>query len=186
MAVASFEITSNTRKIVARFAALPQRAQRAVAGRLRSALLVVESRVLRGADLKWRRGGAGLAGRLASFVRLGGPRGIDAEIGFRRTSGFPYELAQEFGARARPGGAMSIPVTAEARSAGGASRFGGALFRPAGTHVLAERVGRQLQVHYVLVKSIPPSLHFRRSVERSMPLIEDAILGGMDAAAERS
>ncbi len=173
------QITAEQQQLAERFAALPEAVRTAYIRGLRRALLVTEGRVRQGADLQWRRGNAGLAGRLTSYARPGGATGIDAAIGFRATSGFPYELAQEFGARAKPGRAMAIPVTPAARRhserGAGPRTFPGGLFFLKGPNaaVLAARgtKGTAAQVHYVLKKSIPPRLNFRRTVRQNYDYI---------------
>ena len=98
----SFE--SNAAEILRRFERLSTGLQEGVLVGLRRGLLLAESAVRRNTSLKWRRGAAGLSGRLTSYARKVGGQ-VDAAIGFRKTRAFPYELAQEFGAKAKGGGA---------------------------------------------------------------------------------
>ena len=132
---------------------------------------MAEDRVRRQTKIKSRRGSAGLMGRLTSHVSRTGALGIDGVIGFRRTKGFPYELSQEFGARAKPGKAMAIPVSKEAKASSGPREMGIELFIPKGTNVLAESIGKgrhaRVKAHWVLVRSIAPRLRFRESVLES-------------------
>ena len=96
------------------------------------------------------------------------------------------ELSQEFGAKAKAGGAMAIPVSPAARKAGAPGNMNVELFIPAGTHVLAEQRKNQLEafrkgkgafeVHYVLVKSIPPRLNFRESVTSGLSIVFAEVL----------
>lgn len=183
--------TTNAPELVAKFRRLAPHVRAGVVKGLKGALLVTEGRVRRGAGLKWRRGGAGLAGRLTSYARQGGRYGIDAAIGFRRTAGFPYEMSQEFGAKAKPGSAMTIPISPVARrnsERGGRARdLGVKLFRPNGTNVLLEARKRGEPVlHYVLVSSIPPRLRFRETVAASQRLIMDGVLDGARRAAAQA
>ena len=180
MPIALKYVSEDAQRIARQFAALPPAVRAAYVRGLTRALLVAEGRVRRGADLKWRRGNAGLAGRLTSYARESGSTGIDARIGFRATSGFPYELSQEYGARAKPGKALAIPLTPQARHhserGGGPRTFpGGPLFLLKGPNaaVLASQPkgSRVAKAHYVLKKSIPPALHFRRTVQANLEYI---------------
>ncbi len=178
------KISSNAAEVIRRYRALPPKVQAGVERGLRGALLQIESKVRMNASLKWRRGAAGLSGRLASVVRRGGMLGIKGEIGFRKTSRFPYELAQEFGARARPGGAMTIPLTAEAKAAESARQMQSLFVYRArsGKAFLAEAIqGKRftrLIMHFLLVKDIPPRLKFRETVLANVRLISDGIVDG--------
>lgn len=181
---ATLQLSADAQNVIAYFRALPQVVRQEVATGLRRSLLVMVGKVLQNTGLKWRRGAAGLAGRLTSYCRLGGPLGIDAAIGFRKTRGFPYEMAQEYGARARGGGAMAIPVTEEAKAhserGGGPRDFGITLgvIKTAGGAVLAETSAKKFIVHYVLKKSIPPRLRFRETVAANVEIINRGIMDG--------
>jgi hypothetical protein len=182
----SVEISSEeAQRLVARFNQLPTAVREGVRKGIAGALLVVETRVKTSTGLKWRRGAAGLAGRLTSFATLGGAMGIDAAIGFRRTRGFPYELSQEYGAKAKPGKAMAIPISPIARqmSERGQSPKDwprGRLFRLPGTRVLVESTGPKAKpiLHYFLTKSIPPRLRFIETVRANVGEIERGVLTG--------
>jgi hypothetical protein len=152
----------------------------------------VEDDVRSNAELKFTGGRSGMLSRLTSFVELGpGVIGISGVIGFRRTRNFPYELSQEYGAQAKAGGAMAIPVSDEARSLSergiSAKDFPRALFIPGASSieeaqlarggVLAESTGRgTLMVHYVLVKRIRPRLHFRDTLIKSQDMVAREVL----------
>ena len=185
------QMSTNVSELLQKFWALPPEVRAGVRDGLAGALLDVEGRVKSNARLKWRRGNAGLAGRLTSYAKLTSDLGIEAAIGFRNTRGFPYELAQEFGAKARGGGAMAIPVTPMARrhsDRGGSPRNlpGVKLIRLPNTHVLVETRKRAApKVHYVLVKSIPPRLRFRETVASRRFWIERGILDGARRGARR-
>jgi hypothetical protein len=159
-------IASNTGAILRQFDRMPKTLQGAVVRGLTRGLLVTEDRVRRRTGIKSRHGAAGLMGRLTSFVQTGmRDAAVDGIIGFRKTRGFPYELSQEFGAKAKPGKAMAIPVTREARRYRGPRDFPGGLFVPHRQHVLAQKTrGGKMLVHYILVRSIPPRLRFRKTV----------------------
>ena len=162
---------------MARFERLPTELQGTVRKGLALGLLLVEEQVKRRADVRLSGGRSGLAGRLTSYVEVGGRRfAVDGVIGFRRTRGFPYELAQEYGARAKPGGAMAIPISPEAKMLSqqgiSARDFPRELFSPKHSRVLGESLGGgRMQVHYVFVKSIAPRLHFRENVEDNMDIV---------------
>jgi hypothetical protein len=168
-------------EVLRSFQKLPAEIQAGVLGKLRGALIVVQDRVRMWTRVKWRRGAGGLSGRLTSFAQKDSALGIDAAIGFRRRRGFPYELAQEIGARAKAGKAMAIPVSAKARrlsDAGvGPRSFPGKLFIPPHTHVLAEAYQRGAgkggikAIHYSLVKSIPARLRFFYTAMRNAEFI---------------
>jgi len=180
------QISSNARQILERFERLPDETQQAVKRGLARGLLLVEEEVKRRTDVRLSGSRSGLASRLTSYVEIAvGPIAIDGVIGFRKTRGFPYELAQEFGARARAGGAMAIPISDEAKALGergiSAKDFPRDLFRPEKSHVLAESMGdARLEVHYVLVKSIPPRLHFRENVEDNLDIVGREIVKEWD------
>lgn len=177
------QITGNAAELVARFNRLEPAAREGIRRGIAGALLSIESKVLQGAGVKWRRGAGGLAGRLTSYARLGGAWGVDAAIGFRRTQGFPYELAQEFGAKAKGGGSLAIPISQEARGAsdrglGARSMEGLFVLRANGKAFLARQVKRHLEIHYILKKSIPPRLRFRENVMNNAGLVSDGVMHG--------
>lgn len=176
------QISSNARAILARFERLPSELRAVVKRGLARGLLLLEEEVKRRADVRFTGARSGLASRLTSHVEVGlGPVGIDGVIGFRKTRGFPYELAQEFGAKARAGGAMAIPVSPEAKALGqrgvSARQFPRTLFSPKGCGILAERLASdQLVVHYVFAKSIPPRLHFRETVADNVGVVGNEVV----------
>lgn len=176
-------ITSNAADIIRQFERLPKDMQEGVRTGLTRGLLLAETAVLRETGVKLRRGAAGLAGRLTSVVRVGGPMAIEGRIGFRKTKGFPYELSQEFGAKAKPGGAMAIPVTSTARRYPSPRDFPKPLVliktRAFGSGaVLIESGRRSSKLQYVFVKSIKPRLGFMKAVRGALPAIEDEIWKG--------
>jgi len=192
-------ISSNARRVLAAFDGLPKRIQEGIKAGLIRGLLLVEDRVRRRTKVKSRRGAAGLMGRLTSKVMVegSGRLSIDGLIGFRKTRGFPYELAQEYGAKAKAGKAMAIPVTPQARRTSSPREFPGELVIPGSrwlagatkgysgrtVGVLGEPTARGLlRVHYVLVKSIPPRLRFGETVRASGKLISREALRGMKSA----
>lgn len=180
MAAPIIRLDVDAQRVLAKFDRLPKEIQTGVRNGLERGLILAEGRIQRSTRIKSRRGAAGLLGRLAHVVSVRPGIGIDARIGFRKTRGFPYELAQEFGAKAKPGKAMVIPVSAAAKRSGGPRKMEG-LFRPPHTHVLAEaykRGGGIKQIHWVLEKSIPPRLGFRKSVVASLPEISRGVVEG--------
>ena len=174
-------------QVVRYFNRLPQAVQTGVIRGVRRAFLAIEDQVRRRANLSWRRGGAGLSGRLTSYARVGGGSlGLDAAIGFRKPRGFPYELSQEFGAKAKAGKAMAIPLDATARQLSdrgeGPRQYPGRLVmiktpRNVLLFPMGKRNLRQAPA-YVLVKSIPPRLHFMQNVIGNKHLIEQGIRDG--------
>jgi len=186
-----FTIESNANTVLAAWSTYPKKVQQAALRGLTRGLILAEQAVRTGAQLRFTGSRAGLLSRLTSYCATTPRGGLYGVIGFRRTRGFPYELAQEFGAKAKGGGAMAIPVSREAKllgQRGGSARdFPGTLFRPKGTNVLAQsgrhrwanqygKGNSEFMVHYVLVKSISPRLHFRDSVAGAVPTIADQIL----------
>lgn len=181
-------ITSNAANILRAFDALPKNLQTGVSKGLRRALLLLEDIVKRRADVKFAGARAGLVSRLTSYVETGGALSIDGVIGFRKTAHFPYELSQEYGAQAKSGGAMVVPVSPQAkalaaRGLGPKDMAGVKLFRPKNTHVLAAYVpGRKsigIEVQYILIKSLRPRLHFRENVMDNMDVVSREVEGGM-------
>jgi hypothetical protein len=198
------QTTVDAAAVLETFRKLPKQLQTGVKSGLGRGLLVAESRVRTGTGLKFRRGGAGLSGRLTSFVRTTTSGDIEGAIGFRKTRGFPYELAQEFGAKAKPGRAMSIPVSPEAKAASnrgeGPRSFGNRLrlvkglrkmllvedrFRGGGRGGGAS-IASRTDLHYVLVKSIPARLRFRDNVQASIPYISEQVVKGARASTGAS
>lgn len=185
------QIDSNVRELLKAWAALPDKLRAGVKAGLARGLLLVEDRVRSQTKVKWRRGASGLSGRLTSFVeQVSGGIAVDGLIGFRRRRGFPYELAQEFGAKARAGGAMAMPVSAAAKrlsDRGGSPReFPEPLFIPPHMNVLAtayKRGGGLKAIHYVLLKSIPPRLGFRKAVLGSADVINREVASAALGAA---
>ena len=184
-----FTIESNANTVLAAWSTYPKKVQQAALRGLTRGLILAEQAVRTGAQLRFTGSRAGLLSRLTSYSATTPRGGLYGVIGFRRTRGFPYELAQETGAKAKGGGAMAIPVSREAKLLGqrnvSARDFPRELFRPKNTHVLAERGAHralgaardsQFQIHYVLVKSISPRLNFRASVLKATPTIADQIL----------
>ena len=183
------ELTPESLRALENFRQFGPKVQRNIRAALKRALLRLEEKVRAGTDVKWRRGRAGLLGRLTSYVEEQGAGGLDGVIGFRRNRGFPYELAQEFGAQAKPGGAMAIPVSAKARALceqGVKPRdFPVKLVRPPNMHVLAEvykRGGGLKTIHFVLVKSIAPRLNFQRSVVENGAIVSEELEAAVGAA----
>lgn len=183
---------TNAGELIARFQRLPPAMRNGIVAGLRGALLATESRVRTHSGVKWRRGASGLSGRLTSYARAGGKNGIEAAIGFRKTRGFPYELAQEFGAKAKHGKAMAIPVSpiakrASDRGQGPRDLPGIKLVLLPKTHVLVEARAKGASVlHYVLVKSIPARLRFVETVMSARGDIETGILMGARAGSREA
>jgi len=169
------QIRSNAAELLRKFDRLPAALQTAVERGMKRGLLLSEEEVRKGADLNFSGSRSGLLSRLTSVVHAShtGAVSIEGRIGFRKTAGYPYEYAQEFGADAKPGKAMVVPISDQAKFLSergeGPRDFPGELFRPPNTRVLATRQGPyRLQIHYVLFKHLKPRLHFRDSVEASM------------------
>jgi hypothetical protein len=169
------EISSNAAEIVSRFNKMPAQVQAATLKGLQRGLLLAQNRVRTQTGIRARTGAAGLMGRLTSYARVQGGD-VDAAIGFRKHGGFPYELSQEFGAKAKPGKAMAIPMTPKAKRAGSPRNFPGELFIPMSSGVLMEKRARSAVLQYVLVKSIPARLKFRENVLASLPEISREIV----------
>lgn len=159
-------------RVLQRFGRLPNAVQTAVVKGSTRGLLLMEDRVRTQTDIKARRGAAGLLGRLTSYARSTGD-GMDAAIGFRKTNGFPYELSQEYGAKAAPGKAMSIPLTAKARKAGSPRNMSGLVLIKANNKAFlfsTNAKGEAREPQYILVKSIKPRLRFRENVTKALPM----------------
>lgn len=165
-------------EVLRKFRRLPAAIQEGVIKGLTGALLETEGHVRMRADVKARRGAAGLFGRLTSYVKAPGLLEIDAAIGFRKAKGFPYELSQEFGAKAKPGKAMAMPLTTEARAVASPRNFPRKLFMlktVGGKAFLAEKRARSVKIQYLLLKKLSPRLHFRKTVADSMWMIMDRV-----------
>jgi hypothetical protein len=165
--------------VLRKFRRLPAGIQKGVVRGLTGALLETEGHVRTRADIKSRRGAAGLFGRLTSYVKAPALLDVDAAIGFRRAKGFPYELSHEYGAKAKPGGAMAMPLTPEAKQYESPRSFPRRLFvwkSATGSAFLAEKRPRSIKVQYLLLKSLPARLHFRQTVQDSMWMIMDRVV----------
>jgi len=172
------QFEGNIESALKRFRNLPAEVQTRAVKNVRGRLLIAESDVLAHSGVTWRRGAAGLAGRLTSYCKRDSAIGLDGAIGFRKTTGFPYELSQEFGAKAKPGGAMSIPLSPEAQRFDSPRNFPQELHvqKMDGKAYLANEKGRP---YYILLKSIKPRLRFRQNVARNVPAIGDAVIRAM-------
>lgn len=191
MTTIGIQIDTNAAQILRQMEGYTERARTAIRQSVARQLILEKQAFLATTGVTFRRGARGLQGRVATFATSLPGIGFDAGIGFRKTSGFPYELAQEFGAKAKPGRAMSIPVTPKARKAGSPRNMKAKLFVPHGTHVLAEstglkgfrKTGSTFIVHYVLVKSIKARLGFRSSLSGAGERISGAIRDGLKEAS---
>jgi hypothetical protein len=187
-------VTTNAGDILRRFKCLPGNIQAGIVRRVRGALILANEAVRAQTGIKSRGGARGLMGRLTSYAQADRHIGLDAAIGFRkRAGGFPYELSQEFGATAKPGKAMAIPLSAKARrlsdSGKGPRAFPGKLFIPPHMHVLAEAYARDdglKTIHYALVKSIPARLKFFQTMRGQLPQISAAIEAGAQEGLART
>jgi hypothetical protein len=180
------QIDTNVREVMAKFHRLPGSMQQAVKRGIGRGLILMQERIKTSTGVKWRRDNSGLKGRLTSHVETTGKFGVldvDGVIGFRKSKNFPYELAQEFGAKAKPGKAMVVPVSDVAKQLSqrgkGPRDFPGKLFIPKGHHVLMAAGGGKnsplLVTHYILIKSIAPRLKFRETVLASGDLISKEV-----------
>ena len=159
------KIESNAQEILARFHKLPESVQTAVLAGVKRGLILIDTDIRTKTRVKASGARSGLMSRLTNYAKKSGDLGVDAAIGFRKPRHFPYEYSQEYGAKAKPGKAMAIPVTPEARAMSqrgkGPREFPRKLFMPPGYHILAEATGKAtLMIQYILVKSIPPRLDF--------------------------
>lgn len=179
------ELSSDASAIIARFQGISERSAENVRAAIARELLVLQSAFLMNPGVKLSGSRSGLASRLTSYSRIVGGD-IDAAIGFRKTRHFPYELSQEFGATARPGGAMAIPVgkKAKAMSARGLSpkdwpRGMLNLVKTMGRAYLVSEQGRssarRSDLEYVLVKSIKPRMRFLKTIHGGSEGISNAI-----------
>jgi hypothetical protein len=193
-----FELSFEASETMRRFNRLPREVQEGVRKGLARALLLTEERIRSNTGVRFTGAREGLGRRLTSYARKDAVLGVDAAVGFARGSGFPYEYAQEFGAKAKPGKAMAIPVSRVARAASQRGIGPRQLF-PAGALAIVKAGGRALlirksatrrtrriEVEYVLVKSIPPRLRFMQSVRASMPDIDRGITDGAEEAWGRA
>lgn len=187
----SIQIESNAAEVMEKFHRFPAAVQTGILNGLKRSLIVLEGKVKTSAGVKFRRGSAGLAGRVTSYARKADLMGVEAAIGFRKTKGFPYELSQEFGAKAAPGKAMAIPISGEAKALSYSGQGPRAfprklhLVKTGRSVVLMEsgldafRSGAGITaggLHYVLVKSIPPRLNFRQTVLSNIPQLSEDIV----------
>ena len=180
------KLESNAQDILKRFTRLPVLMQKGIVLGVRRTLLIVEDKVrmqnrATGPDsVRFSGARAGLSSRLTSYARASSVLGFEGAIGFRKTRGFPYELSQEFGAKAKPGKAMAIPVTPEARAVDSPRQFPGELFvRKWGNKaLLMQKVGMLTATQYVLVKRIPARMKFRDTVKGQSPMISQAVVDG--------
>jgi hypothetical protein len=184
-------IESDAWKLLREFSALPKHLQEAVQKGLKRALILLEELVRRRADLKFAGSRSGLSSRLTSYVEAGGALVIDGVIGFRKSAHFPYELSHEYGAMAKAGGAMVVPVSAQAkalsaRGLGPKDMAGVKLFIPRGGHVLAAYIPGSksigIQVQYILIKTLRPRLHFRENVMDNLDIVENEVIGDVKEA----
>lgn len=182
------EFGQDAARVLSVFRGLAPHIQQGIVKGAGRGLLLMETRVRQGTGLKWRRGGAGLSGRLTSFARMQGDD-IDGAIGFRKTRQFPYELSQEFGAK----GPMSIPVSPQAKAASarglGPRNLGInlALVKRSGKPPLLVEVrphqrgwysGVKTVVHYVIVSGLKQRLRFRENVRAGTPDLGAEIMAG--------
>jgi hypothetical protein len=183
------KISSNAQDVLQRFTRLPVLMQKGVIAGVRRALLITEDKVrmsnrATGVDsVKFSGARSGLSSRLTSYARANAVLGFEGAIGFRKTQGFPYELSQEFGAKAKPGKAMAIPLTPEARAAGSPRQFPGKLRivktpRKAFLVMSGKAAGFGAMVQYILVKSIPARMKFRDTVKGQADAIGQSIVEG--------
>lgn len=183
------EISMDAAEAIRKIRSAPPAVVAAFLGGLRSSLLLVEDDVRRGSALKWRRGSAGLAGRLTSYAKMDGLGDVDAAIGFRKRRGFPYELAQEFGAKAKAGGAIAIPLSAMAKRASEQGRgprelgvplrvakINGKAFLVANLSRAGRAAGVRVMIHYIFVKAIKPRLGFMAAMRRSIPKLSNDVV----------
>lgn len=169
------KLETNAADIVRRFRGMPAVVQTAVLSGIRRWELLAETRVRQSAGVKFSGSRSGLDSRLTSYAKKDDIASVDAAIGFRKTSNFPYELSQEFGATAKPGKAMVVPVSARAKALSarglGPRDMPDKMFIPKGRHVLVsynKGLGG-MEVQYVLIKSLKPRLGFRKTVLGFVP-----------------
>lgn len=183
------ELTSNAEEIIGRLNGMGERTQQAIAAGVGRAWLVIGSRWRAATGVKISGAGQGLGARLASFSEVRGGQ-LSAAIGFRKTAHFPYELAQEFGARAKPGKAMVVPVGNKAKSM---SRRGmGPRDWPEGALAMRKLGGRAFlfsttkkasHLEYVLIKSLRPRLKFFETVQANADVISGEVVEAWEKTA---
>lgn len=183
-----FQLTSNAAEIIERFRKLPAEVRQGVAVGVKRAFPLMKTAFLQQKTVNYRMGAAGLGGRLTSYVSTDKFAFLDAAIGFRKTSKFPYELSQEFGAKAKPGKAMAIPVTTAARRAGSPRDFPKplSLIVTMGKAFLVEEGKNVSRLQYVLVKSIKARLRFREIMLSQGDVISREILQGVREATGKA
>lgn len=189
----TLKLETNAQELMQRFDRLPGAVQDGILKGIKGALVVAESNFLKNPGVRMTGSRSGLSSRLTSYAQKDSIDQVDAAIGFRKTSHFPYELSQEFGAKAKAGGAMVIPLTPIAkalaqRGIGPREGFAAGRLRVIKTHsgaFLAEMVrgrrvifGAALLWHYKLVKSIPARMRFRAAMMEAVPVISERIATG--------
>lgn len=180
------KIEFKARKLLKKFKRLPKEIREGIRKGLKRGLIILEGQVAVRTRIKSRRGSAGLMGRLTSYVVTTGGE-IDAAIGFRKTRGFPYEMSQEFGARAKPGKAMAIPLDGTAKALG--ERGGSAGSDPREMNIVIANGKAFLFPEdsddgpaYILVKRIPARLNFTDTVTRGIAMLSGEVVKGARAA----
>ena len=188
----AIQVQSNAAEIMRKFHRLPAAIQTSVQRGLKRGLILAEENVRKGADLHFTGSRSGLLSRLTSRVHVSriGAIEVDGAIGFRKTRGFPYELSQEYGAHAKPGKAMAVPISDEARALsargyGPRQMEGLRLHKGPRRAVLVEDVGNRILVHYVLIKHLAPRLNFRKSVRGSVDMISREIVSEFNLAKRK-
>jgi hypothetical protein len=191
--VIKLRLETNAQEIIQRFERLPGAVQTGVLRGLRGALLVAETNFKLKPGVKLSGGRSGLASRLTSYARKDDIDMIDAAIGFRKTKHFPYELSQEFGATAKPGGAMTVPISDVAkklsmRGIGPRDGFAQGKLRvirtSKGAFLAETKTGRRVAFgaalvwHYKLIKRLPARMKFREVMGASIPMISERITVG--------
>lgn len=180
-------LDSNAAEIIAKFRKLPAAIQSGIVRSLGRTLILMRQDVRTNAQVKFTGGRSGLITRLTSYAKAQG-NSLDAAIGFRKTKGFPYELSQEFGATAKAGKAMVVPISPLAKSASqrgiGPRQLGIKLFIPQGSRFLAEAKKNMSTIHYVLIKGLKPRLNFMKTVTERMGRISEAVVQGYAEGAK--
>lgn len=173
----------NLPEVMDRFKRLPDALKEGIRKGAERGLSALETRVRANTHVKWRSGGSGLSGRLTSFSEIGTDQWLRAAIGFRKTKRFPYEMSQEFGAKAKPGKAMAIPLTDKARRVQSPREMKNLVFIKKGKNpILAEKKPRSFAPQFVLVKSIPARLKFRETIEQNVAMLSEEIVRGAQEA----
>lgn len=187
-------LETNAMELMQRFDRLPAAVQTGILGGIKRALLATESSFLSNPGVNMTGGRSGLASRLTSYAVKDSGDQVDGAIGFRKTAHFPYELSQEFGAKAKAGGAMTVPLSPLAkalsqRGIGAREGFGEGRLQlikiASGAYLVETKPGRrgkanwgELVWHYKLIKSLKPRMRFRESVRNSIPMISEQISQG--------